>query len=114
MFEPEDPLKPRNAVFEEPWHAQVLAIADTMVQAGRFSATDWASALGAALKAAEARGDADTAETYYLCATEALEKLVAAAAGIGPATLRERKQAWERAYRATPHGKPVLLEAGEE
>ena len=114
MFEPEDPLKPRDAVFEEPWHAQVLAIADSMVQAGTFSASDWANALGAALKAAKARGDADTAETYYLCATEALEGLVATAAGIDPATLHERKQAWERAYLSTPHGKPVLLEAGKE
>ena len=114
MFEPEDPLKPRDAVFEEPWHAQVLAIADSMVQAGTFSASDWASALGTALKAAEARGDADTAETYYLCATEALETLVASATDIAPSALVERKQAWERAYLATPHGKPVNLAAGEK
>jgi len=114
LFEPEDPLKPRDAVFDEPWHAQVLAIADTMVQAGTFSASDWAGALGAALKAAEARGDDDTAETYYLCATEALEGLVARNTQISGEALAERKAAWARAYLATPHGKPVDLEAGKQ
>ncbi len=65
MFAPDDPLNPPNPVFDEPWQAQVLAMADTLIQSGQLSAQDWASALGSHLKAAEAVGNRDTAETYY-------------------------------------------------
>ena len=60
MFRPDDPLAPPARWFEEPWQAQALALADSLVQAGRFSATDWAAALGTALGEAEARGAPDT------------------------------------------------------
>lgn len=112
MFKPDDPLKPRDAVFDEAWHAQTLALADTMVQAGHFSADDWATALGSALKTAEVQGKPDKPETYYHCAIATLEKLVAEHADIERSTLSERKSAWERAYRATPHGQPVNLNPG--
>ncbi len=96
-------------VFDEPWHAQVLALADAMVAAGHFSAADWAEALGAARAAAEARAAPDTVEGYYLCALEALEGLLARHTPIGAQIQRERKEAWSRAYLATPHGRPVEL-----
>ena len=112
MFEPDDPLKPRDAVFDEAWQAQTLALADTMVRAGHFSATDWAATLGATLRNAEARGEPDTAQTYYHCAVSALEQLVAGKTAIDETMLLERKSAWERAYLATPHGHPVKLGAG--
>lgn len=109
MFKPEDPLAPPRPTFSEPWHAQVLALADTFVKAGHFSAGDWAEALGAALAAAEQRGAPDTEDTYYTCALSALEALSAAQAGIDASDQAARKQAWEDAYRRTPHGKPVRL-----
>jgi nitrile hydratase accessory protein len=109
LFKPDDPLSPPRPAFNEAWHAQVLALADTMVKAGHFSATDWAEALGAALKAAEAEGKPDTEETYYMCALSALERLSARQAGVSEAEQAERKRDWEAAYRRTPHGKPVLL-----
>ena len=112
MFRPNDPLKPRDDLFEEAWHAQTLALADTMVQAGIFSAGDWAKTLGAALKIAGENGAPDTTETYYHCAIDALEQLVAGGTPINAVTLSERKNTWERAYLATPHGQPVKLEAG--
>ena len=99
-------------VFDEPWHAQVLALADSLVQAGHFSAGEWAEALGAARAKAEARRDPDTVEGYYLCAVEALEELLATRGGISPQLLAERKKAWEAAYLSTPHGKPVVLGGG--
>lgn len=108
MFKPDDPLAPPRPAFSEPWHAQVLALADTFVKAGHFSAGDWAEALGAALKAAEENGEPDTEETYYTCALSALEAL-SPQAGIAGPELSERKAAWEAAYRRTPHGKPVIL-----
>lgn len=113
MFRPEDPLAPRDPVFEEAWQAQVLAIADTMVQAGRFSATDWAETLGAALRAAEAAGLPDTTATYYTAALDALEQLTTQVTDISGPALSDRKSQWVRAYERTPHGQPVLLERGE-
>ena len=109
MFKPENPLSPLRPAFSEPWHAQVLALADTIVQAGHFTAADWAEALGAALTAAERQGAPDTEDTYYNCALSALERLSAAQAGIAASEQAARKQAWEEAYRRTPHGKPVSL-----
>jgi nitrile hydratase accessory protein len=100
-------------VFDEPWHAQVLALADTMVQSGHFSASDWATTLGAALRDAADNGAPDTAQTYYDCAVLALETLVARRTAIKADALRQRKTAWESAYRATPHGQPVTLASGD-
>ncbi|MEE9426818.1 MAG: nitrile hydratase accessory protein [Paracoccaceae bacterium] len=113
MFKPDDPLKPRDPAFNEAWHAQTLALADTMVKAGHFTANDWASTLGGALKDADARGQPDNTETYYHCAISALEQLVASGTSIDPVMMSKRKATWERAYLATPHGQPVKLEAGE-
>ena len=113
---PNESLKPFSdddgPVFDEPWHAQVLALADSLVQGGHFSAAEWAEALGAARARAEARRDPDTVESYYLCAIEALEELLAAKGGISPKSLAERKKAWEAAYLSTQHGKPVILDKG--
>lgn len=102
---PDDALLPRNLVFQEAWHAQVLAAAHGLEQAGSFSKTEWAEALGAALSRAEQSGAPDIEETYYLAALEALEAL----APIKKSDLEARKQAWKDAYRRTPHGQPVEL-----
>jgi len=114
LFRPDDPFEPRDEVFEEVWQAQTLALADTLVRAGCFSATDWAETLGAALRDAEIRGQPDTAQTYYACALAALEILSANYAGISQGEQERRTAAWRRAYLNTPHGKPVALSAGEQ
>lgn len=100
--------------FAEAWQAQVLAIADTLVQQGLFSAGTWSAALGAALKTAESRDEPDTQETYYRAALEALESLVAEHSEIDQRAMQGRREDWERAYRSTPHGQPVELEAGSK
>ena len=100
---------PVGPVFAEPWHAQVLALAQEMVAKGRFSARQWAEALGSALREAEAGGARDTDETYYTAVLCALESLSGAAAGISPAELAERRHAWRKAHESTPHGQPVEL-----
>ena len=114
MFQPDNPLAPRDPVFDEAWQAQVLAIADTLVQAGRFSAAAWAETLGAELRAAEAAGKPDTQTTYYEAALAALEQLTTAATDLTDADLTTRKSAWTRAYERTPHGQPVVLERGRD
>ena len=109
MFRPDDPLAPRKAVFDEPWQAQALAIADNLVRAGTFTASAWAEALGTALKAAEERGEPDITETYYIAVVEALEALTESNAGISSEDREFRRAAWEEAYHRTPHGQPVKL-----
>ena len=109
MFRPDDPLNPPGKVFDEPWQAEALALADSLVKAGLVPARDWAGALGRALSEAEAAGAPDTAETYFTAVVTALERLCQERAGICPDTLSKRRADWEAAYRRTPHGKPVRL-----
>jgi len=105
-------VPPGGPVFDEPWHAEALAIANTLVAAGLFSAGDWAAALGSALQHAAARGEADDQDTYYRAVLAAVEGLVAARAPETGRALPGRVEEWRRAYLATPHGQPVLLAAG--
>ena len=115
MRPPEDALRNPLArmdgdpVFDEPWQAQTLALADTLARAGAFTPAAWSEALGAELKRAEARGAPDDAATYYDAALRALEGLLDANGAVGREALTVRRDAWERAYRETPHGKPVTL-----
>ncbi len=111
MFHSDDPLKPAKPAFDEPWHAQVLAIADTFVKEGRFSANDWSETLGAALQ--KVADKPDTTDTYYTAALDALETLTTQATDLTPDTLNTRKEEWARAYQHTPHGLPVLLSRGQ-
>ncbi|MCW1840991.1 nitrile hydratase accessory protein [Prosthecomicrobium hirschii] len=106
------PAIPRDAdgpVFHEPWEAQAFALAVRLHEACLFGWDEWAVALGAEIKAAQAAGDPDTGETYYRHWLAALEKLVAAKGAVTDAELADRKAAWDRAARATPHGEPIVL-----
>jgi nitrile hydratase accessory protein len=96
-------------VFAEAWQAQALAIADTLVQNGMFSAGAWSAALGEALRLAETSGAADDQETYYRCVLSALEGLVARNSVIDQPAMAGKRQDWEAAYLSTPHGQPVKL-----
>lgn len=104
--------KDGEPAFAEPWQAQALALADTLVQNGLFAAADWSDALGRALREAAARGEADDQETYYRAVLVALERLVAEHSDIDFAAMLEARENWEAAYRRTPHGQPVELESG--
>lgn len=99
-------------VFDEAWHAQVLALGHTLSQSGMFTPAEWSDALGAELREAAGRGAPDDLETYYGAALRALEQLVSAGGRVSPSTLSERVEAWRRAYLNTPHGHPVELSAG--
>ena len=109
MFRPHDPLAPRQPQFSEGWHAQALALADTLVATGHFSAQDWASKLGQSLQDAQDCGAPDTEDTYYGAVVTALEQLVTEHTNIDAAKMFARKQAWITAYKTTPHGAPVKL-----
>ena len=107
-------LKPLAGVdgepaFSEAWQAEALAIADTLVQNGLFSAGAWSDALGEALRQAEANGASDDQETYYRCVLSALEGLVARHSAIDQQAMAGKRKDWEAAYLSTPHGQPVKL-----
>jgi nitrile hydratase accessory protein len=93
--------------FEEPWQLELLAVAQTLVEAGWFSPAEWAEALGAAIRAAQAAGDPDMGDTYYGHCLAALEGLCATKGLIPPTAVDERTEAWRLAYLRTPHGQPV-------
>jgi nitrile hydratase accessory protein len=108
------PGVPRDAdgpVFREPWEARAFAMALSLHEAGVFTWKEWAEALGAEIKRAQAAGDPDTGETYYQHWLATLERLVAAK-GVATAELLHRyRDAWDRASDRTPHGKPIELTA---
>lgn len=109
------PALPRDAdgpVFREPWQATAFALALQLHDAGHFTWPEWAATLGAEIRAAQAAGDPDLGDTYYLHWLAALERLAAAKGLADTTALAERKAAWRRAYLATPHGQPVALTAG--
>mgnify|MGYP001816978629 CR=1 FL=1 len=115
----DDPLKPLASVdgqpaFDEPWQAEVLAIADTLVQNGMFSASAWSDALGEVLKQAQSSGASDNQETYYQCVLKALEGLVASHSDIDRQAMAGKRKDWEQAYLSTPHGQPVNLKTGPQ
>ena len=114
-----DALKPLasvdgEAAFDEPWQAEALAIADTLVQNGMFSAGTWSAALGEALRNAEAGGASDDQQTYYQCVVTALEGLIAQHSEIDRPAMSAKRDDWEQAYLATPHGQPVKLASSDD
>ena len=100
-------------VFEEAWQAQALAMADTLVQNGLFSAREWSAKLGEELSNAQADGASDDQATYYRCVLSALERLVAEHSEIDLPAMAGKRAAWEQAYLSTPHGQPVHLQSDD-
>ena len=103
---------PRDAegpVFREPWEAQAFAMAVALHERGVFTWSEWAEALGAEIKRAQAQGDPDTGETYYYHWLAALERIVADKGVTDTATLARYTQAWDHAADRTPHGQPIEL-----
>ena len=103
------PPSDRQAPPQEPWQAQALATAYGLQEAGVITAAEWSEALGAAIERAQAAGDPDRGDTYYLHVLDALETLMREKGLVAAGELSERKAAWEDAYRTTPHGQPVAL-----
>jgi nitrile hydratase accessory protein len=96
-------------VFGEPWQAQAFALTLTLYRRGLFDWPEWAAALAAEIRQAQAAGDPDTGDTYYHHWLAALEGLVAAKGIADPARLGRCRDAWARAALRTPHGSPIEL-----
>lgn len=98
-----------SPVFREPWEAQVFAMVVRLHEAGHFTWPEWAAALAAQIREAQAAGDPDLGDTYYRHWLAACERLVAAKGLVSADELAARKAAWDEAARATPHGQPIEL-----
>ena len=98
-------------VFREPWEAQAFAMTLALHERGLFTWSEWATALGAEIKRAQAAGDPDTGETYYLHWLATLEGLVASKGVASTETLHRYRDAWDHAADRTPHGQPIALRA---
>jgi nitrile hydratase accessory protein len=103
------PCDAEGPVFREPWEAQAFAMALALHERGVFSWSEWAQALGAEIKRAQAAGDPDTGETYYRHWLATLEGLVARKGVASSETLHRYRDAWDHAADRTPHGKPIEL-----
>ncbi len=101
-----------EVIFAEPWMAQAFAMAVKLHEQGLFTWPEWAATLAAEIKRAQAAGDPDLGDTYYWHWLDALERLVAEKGASSAKELTERKRAWDRAAKATPHGQPILLKFG--
>ena len=102
------PRLPRDAegpVFAEPWQAQAFALTLKLHEAGAFSWSAWADALGAELAA----DPHDDGGRYYEHWVAALERMVIDRDSAAAGQLGALKAAWVEAYRTTPHGRPVAL-----
>jgi nitrile hydratase accessory protein len=98
-------------VFREPWEAHAFAMALTLYERGVFTWSEWAAALAEEISRAQAAGDPDTGETYYLHWLATLEQLVAAKGVTTTETLHRYRDAWDHAADRTPHGRPIELKA---
>ena len=112
---PDLPLLPRDRdgpVFHEPWQAQAFGLVMMLYRRGVFAWPEWAERLAAQIAAGKARGDSDDAGLYYEYWLAALEQLIADRQLLTRTEILARKDQWERAARATPHGKPIELQQG--
>lgn len=104
---------PRDAdgpVFREPWEAQAFAMAVALHTRGLFTWNEWAATLADEIKRAQAKGDPDSGETYYLHWLATLERLISEK-GVASSEIQHRyRDAWDHAADRTRHGSPIVLE----
>jgi nitrile hydratase accessory protein len=103
------PRDDNGPVFRAPWEAHAFAMALALYQKGLFAWSEWSAMLGEEIKKAQAAGDPDTGETYYLHWLATLERMVAEKGAASRQALARHYQAWERAMHRTAHGKPIEL-----
>ena len=95
--------------FAEPWQARAFAVAVLASRQGCFTWSEWTHALGGELQRASDVTARATEAGYFDCWLEALQSLLVGKGLIGQSELLARKDAWEDAYRRTPHGVAVTL-----
>jgi len=100
---------PQEPVFNAPWEAQAFAMAVALHERGAFTWSEWAATLAEVVAEVKARGEPDTGERYYEHWLAALERLARRKGLVTADGLEARRDAWDRAARSTPHGRPIEL-----
>lgn len=103
---------PRNEsgpVFNEPWEAEAFAMTLALYEKGLFSWPQWAKVLSSEIELAQANGDPDLGDTYYLHWLAALERIVVEQGITSKDHLAGLYNEWNAAALATPHGQPIEL-----
>jgi nitrile hydratase accessory protein len=95
--------------FAEPWQARAFAVAMLASRQGCFTWSEWTQMLGRELQRAPEVALRETAPGYFDCWLAALQSLLVAKGVIEQGELLARKDAWEEAYRRTPHGVAVRV-----
>jgi nitrile hydratase accessory protein len=106
--------------FEEPWQAQAFAMTLVLHERGLFTWSEWVSTLAAEIAGANTDGEVahhgtavdadDYGSAYYRHWLAAIERLVVDKGAATLVHLGARRDAWDRAAHATPHGQPILLD----
>jgi nitrile hydratase accessory protein len=104
------PVCADGPVFSAPWEAHAFAMTLRLHERGVFTWSEWADALAEAIRRAQGRGDPDDGSTYYTHWLAALEAIIAEKGLTDAVALDDRRAAFDRAAKATPHGEPVLLQ----
>ena len=102
-------INDNEPTFAEPWQAEVLAIAEFLIQKKKFSANQWSEALGNEIKKNANNQTMSSKESYYRSALTALESLTIEQKIVSESEITSRENDWQDAYLRTPHGKPVIL-----
>lgn len=92
--------------FKEPWQAQAFAMVVMLNEKGLFTWNEWVDVFSGVLESA---GPDDDPENYYYHWIKALETITNLKGVIGIAELIKRKDQWDKAAKATPHGQPIML-----
>lgn len=92
--------------FDEPWQAQLFALTVALNEAGHFTWTEWSSAFGPKVQASEA-------SRYWQVWSDALVELLEQRKLAESAAVAALAQRWQAAAQATPHGKPITLDAAD-
>jgi len=95
--------------FAEPWQARAFAVAVLASRQGCFTWSEWTRALGRELQGGSDAAPQTTEAGYFDCWLSALQSLLIGKGLIGRGEFLARKDAWEDAYRRTPHGVAVTL-----
>ena len=112
------PMLPRDdggPVFAEPWQAQAFAMVLDLANHGVLDWKDWCTILSAEIRQAQADGDPDLGDTYYLHWLSALEKLVTSKTVVSPDDLAAVKADWQEADRRREFGEaPVYVKGAAQ
>ena len=104
------PRQDSEPVFNAPWEAEVFALCLSLYEQGLFTWPEWAQALSSTITQAQASGDPDLGDTYYLHWLKTLESVVVDKQVGSPEQLAQLYRSWASAASTTRHGDPIVLQ----